>query len=102
VSEVDLGTVTADDFRAWVGSVWRLSPLDVGDGTGWEVPLVLAAVSEGPRGGRPFTVSFSGPAGSLVPQGMWRLSHPTAGEVDLFLGPVAVTGARADYEAVFN
>jgi hypothetical protein len=99
---VDLGTVTADDFRAWVGSEWRLSALEAGDGTGPGVPLVLDAVSEGPRGGRPFTISFSGPAGRLAPQGMWRLGHPSAGEVELFLGPVGVDGARASYEAVFN
>jgi hypothetical protein len=91
----------ADDFRPLLGSEWVLTAPDGGE-VGVSVPLVLDDVDDGEGRGRPFVLTFSGPADTVVPQGIWRLSHPSAGSLDLFLGPVAVSGVRAEYAAVFN
>lgn len=91
----------ADDFRPLLGSEWLLSSPDGGEG-GAGIPLVLDDVDDGEGRGRPFILTFSGPADPVVPQGIWRLSHPSAGALDLFLGPVGVSGSRAEYAVVFN
>ena len=91
----------ADDFRPLVGSEWMLSAPDDGEG-GVGIPLVLDDVDDGDGRGRPFILTFSGTAETLVPQGIWRLTHPSAGALDLFLGPVGVSGPRAEYAVVFN
>ena len=94
----------------------RFSPLvddtfDVGiDGNVVATPtqLVLKDVVEttgSPDSSRriPFTLTFTGPAGDHLPQGLYELTHPTLGAVEIFLVPI---GPRDDgrhrYEAVFN
>lgn len=47
-----------------------------------------------------FVLQFSGTV--RWPQAIYRVSHPTLGEFDLFLVPVQSRKPGLDYEAVFN
>ncbi len=49
-----------------------------------------------------FSLFFSGPADILLPQQLYSLEHEQLGVLDIFLVPVARTGAGLRYEAVFN
>lgn len=48
-----------------------------------------------------FSLLFEGPAYPGLPQGLFELTHPSLGLVEIFLVPVADDGIRT-YEAVFN
>jgi len=58
--------------------------------------------SEQRDGRRPFSLLFRGPAAPILPQRIYRLRHPTLGELDLFLVPIGPSGDGIGYEAVFN
>ncbi|MFS0553605.1 DUF6916 family protein [Brevibacillus sp. 179-C9.3 HS] len=49
-----------------------------------------------------FTLLFQGPVSVQLEQGTYALSHPTLGEVFLFLVPVMRTPQGFQYEAVIN
>jgi hypothetical protein len=76
------------------------------DGGG--VPLLLVDVDEGdeqPGAPRPDPVSltFTAPAGTVVPQGMYVLRHDELGELGLFLVPREPAGdGLPRLEALFN
>lgn len=92
---LDLGAATADDFGPHVGTAFTTV-----DGT----DLHLASVTQhGPGAQREqFSLIFTAGANALLPQGIQGLSHPTLGDLDLFLVPI---GPDADgqhrYEAAF-
>ncbi|HLI57019.1 MAG TPA: hypothetical protein VKY26_08290 [Actinomycetota bacterium] len=92
---VDPGTATADDFEPLVGRSFRAG----------ERVLQLAAVTRGEHHpGQPravFTLVFTGPQDQFVGQGTVRLAEETAGELDIFLVPVAMDAGSVQYEAVF-
>jgi hypothetical protein len=48
-----------------------------------------------------FSLLFEGPAHPGLPQGLFELTHPSLGLVEIFLVPIADHGIRT-YEAVFN
>jgi hypothetical protein len=103
---VDLGTVSRETFSDHVGSGFTLGA--AGEGSeGMTLPVHLTsadAVGNGPAdGGRaPFSLMFSGPPEPIVPQGIYRLSHPELGALDLFLVPLAPDEDGARYQAVFT
>ncbi|MCG3198869.1 MAG: hypothetical protein HUU16_07845 [Candidatus Omnitrophica bacterium] len=96
---VDLAT-----FSAQVGQVFH-----VGENA---VPLVLLGVRELPRpmkaDGTPlnpresFSLLFKGPLVSFLPQGTYRFSNETLGELEVFIVPVGKESDGYHYEAVFN
>ncbi|GAA2158456.1 hypothetical protein FHX52_2407 [Humibacillus xanthopallidus] len=92
---LDLGAATAADFLTHVGTAFARR-----DGT----DLHLAAVTQhGPGAHREqFSLVFTTDADTLLPQGIQELSHPTLGDLALFLVPI---GPGADgqhrYEAAF-
>jgi hypothetical protein len=49
-----------------------------------------------------FSLFFHGPADRFMPQGIYKLNHPTLGELDLFLVPVGQDNQGFQYEAAFN
>jgi hypothetical protein len=103
---VDLGTVSWETFSGHVGSGFTLGPAGEGsEGVTLPVQLTSAdAVGDAPPGGgrAPFSLMFSGPAEPIVRQGIYRLSHPELGTLDLFLVPLAPDGDGARYQAVFT
>lgn len=95
---------TLDAFHDAEGTAFTLDLTD--DGSRVELQLQLVneqAPSPGAPRAQPFTLTFVGPAGTHFPQGTYRLSHPSLGDIDIFLVPV---GPQADgchrYDAVFN
>ena len=49
-----------------------------------------------------FSVFFLSPLEFLLPQSMYRLSHPQMGEFELFLVPLSQESDGYRYEAVYN
>jgi hypothetical protein len=55
-----------------------------------------------PSVGEAFSLHFRGHPGARVESGMHRLTHPSLGEFDLFLGPVGRGVKGLELEAVIN
>jgi hypothetical protein len=72
------------------------------------VDLTLVAVESRPseaneeQGMERFSVFFLSSPEFLLPQSMYRLSHPQMGEFDLFLVPITKEEDGYRYEAVYN
>lgn len=71
-------------------------------------PLVLQLSEARPLGAvhrvverEPFTLTFRGPPLRL-PQGIYRMSNTTIGEMEIFLVQIAVDETTSTFEAVFN
>lgn len=69
-----------------------------------ECELVEATLlnTPSPRAVPPFRAVLRAPSGARIAQGLYRVRHPTLGELDLFLVPVAQRDGRLDLELVFN
>lgn len=96
-----LDKVTKETFEPRKGETFELS--DEAAGT---LDLKLAAVrGTGLQGQAPreqFSLHFHGPADPVLPQKIYRLKNAEAGEMDLFLVPVARNDDGVTYEAVFT
>ncbi len=88
-----------DAFAGCLNTRFRLM-----DGPEASFDLELAEVSELKVASRQqfFSIYFEGPASQLLSQRIYRLSHDTLGEMDLFLVPIAKRGESILYEVVFN
>ena len=54
-------------------------------------------------GGRtPFSLEFSGPATPIFPQAIYRFSHATIGEFEMFIVPLGPADGGIRYEAIFT
>ena len=91
-----------DIFARELNTKFRLK---VGDK---DIDLRLADVSrylpqENEQGGMErFSLLFEGPAGPLLRQAMYSMSHETLGAVEIFIVPLAQDSEKTSYEAVFN
>lgn len=98
---ISLATVTAEDFSPHQDSVFLLEREE-----GCAAPLRLAEARalKVHRDGRrpPFALLFAGTPGEVLPQGIYRLSHPVLGVLDIFLVPIGATAEETRYEAIFN
>jgi hypothetical protein len=91
--------LTPNDFEPHLGEVFR-----VRDG---RHALTLARVDRGARAeGWPrelFNLVFHGPAGDLLPEGLYTVEVRAGPSFDLYLMPVQTqAGDRQDYQAAFN
>ena len=86
------------DVSGRVGDAFTVTAAD-----GMQQTLMLSAATPLSDSGRPggcFRLVFSGTADTMFVQGI----HSFAGDAfawDIFIVPVAVTGDRAEYEAIF-
>jgi len=97
----DLGSVTPDHFEPVKGQAFQARPATAGA----QFPLVLAGIRRrsGPPGFRePFSLEFLGPRPPVYGQGVYRLSHPQLGNLDVFLVPVGASDAGVAYEVSFG
>jgi hypothetical protein len=96
----------AADFMPHVDDTFEVGQNDEIDTT--TIPFVLEAVVEVVESSdsierTPFTLTFTGPSGDHLPQGVYDLQHPTLGQLAIFLVPIGPRGdGRHRYEAVFN
>lgn len=49
-----------------------------------------------------FTIYFTGPIDSFLPQRIYTLEHEALGQLEIFIVPVARRNDRYHYEAIFN
>lgn len=101
----DLASATADDFEPATGQSFSAQAVAPGPGGGEPFTLVLSAIRrrEVPPGYRAaFSLDFLGPPSPVYPQGIYRVSHPEVGTLDLFVVPVQNPGDAVLYEVVFG
>jgi len=98
-----LEQVTVESFEPHVGSsFWVEFP------TGGKVELRLTRAakvmeSEAARLDRhPFSLFFIGPLSYMLPQQIYRVTHPTLESMEIFLVPIGKDAQTFQYEAVFT
>jgi Domain of unknown function (DUF6916) len=69
------------------------------------VPLQLVkveSVTGSIRPGGAFSLIFATPAGPWLPQGIYRVTHPERGTMEIFLVPIGPIKEGNGYQAVFG
>ena len=76
---------------------------------GWHGALHLASIDVHAHGGMPetartpFTLVFHGPAGDLLPEGLYRTEIEDGPTLEIYVIPIhTAASGRQDYQAVFN
>lgn len=94
-----LEQIKPNTLADYVGSAFQL----LGD-LPKPVSLTLTRIVELAKVGRQeiFSIYFHGPADVYLPQAIYRLTHEQAGEIELFLVPVAKDKDGFEYECAFN
>ncbi|MBB2488239.1 hypothetical protein H5407_23675, partial [Mitsuaria sp. WAJ17] len=54
------------------------------------------------QGRQPFSLLFEGPPQPVLPQRIYRISHPQLDAMEIFLVPVGRSESATQYEAIFN
>ena len=92
-----------EDFADHIGAGFAFAPAIEG------VPdLVLTEANALPLHGgvnlprAPFSLVFDMPGAIVLPQGMYRLNHPSREAVEVFLVPMAQDASAVRYCATFN
>jgi len=89
-----------EDFEPLIGQ-----KIKVGAGAA-SAELEVAEASElkspSPREAPPFRVILRSHEGWRAPQGMFRVEHPTLGDLELFVVPIGPDGKGLCYEILFN
>jgi hypothetical protein len=96
-----LNEITIEDFETLVGQTLRLSSgpdyLDL------ELKQARPLRNPSPRAATPFALELrENGADRTIGQGLYRLHHPTLGELDLFVVPIGPDGTGVCYEITFN
>jgi hypothetical protein len=80
--------------------------VQVDEETAFAMELVKAAewgAAPAVEGGRlPFTITFRGPGHVILPQRIYRMTHPEMGTFELFVVPISQDTDGVRYEAVFT
>jgi hypothetical protein len=97
---IPLDTLQHSSFAPLLGQAFILH-------AGHEVEMVLHAATvlghrrlEALRD--PFSLTFHGRQGLRLPQGIYRFSHPSLGELEIFIAQAADGPKGSEFEAVFN
>jgi hypothetical protein len=95
----DLGQLTADDFEPRLNTLFQMqAPAADATVTLAEVRRLGAAL----RDGGAFALVFVAKGGPRLPQGIYPLSHPDIGALEMFLVPIGPFADGFGYEAVFT
>ncbi len=97
---LDLSTVQRETFVPLIGDTFVVK-------ADQDVELVLSSAT---RRGDPvpgftreqFSLDFTGPAGLLLPQQMWVFTHPTLGEMEIFITQTKGGAQGSQFEAAFS
>lgn len=98
-TKMDLGTAKAEQFEPLKGEMFSVEE------QGFTLELVgvtALATSETHLQRGPFSLTFKGRCPDMPTQGLYRLEHPTVGELEIFLVPVGMEEEDYLFEAVFN
>ncbi len=103
-SPVDLSTACLADFRAFVGTEFRVST-EPGNAITMELVETAPLTASGnlPRR-QPFSLIFRGPQDRHLEQRIHNLDHDRLGRLGLFLVPIGpgADGSGPYYQAIFN
>ena len=101
-----LERLTAETFAPAVGEAFVLDDADAGRlqldllESRLHHPDAPPADEAGTRA--PFSLLFLGPVEPVLPQRIYRLTHDTVGEIEIFIVPVGRDENGTTYEAVFG
>jgi hypothetical protein len=97
-----LDQIKVEEFEPLVGTTLRLS----GSGDEYadlELAEAKALANPSPRAQAPFLLTLrENGAKRVINQGVYRLHHPTLGELDLFVVPIGPDAKGMCYEVTFN
>ena len=88
-------------FEPCVGDVFRIEA----DGGALELTLTHASAGRWQPEGETtfaFELMFRGPADPMLPQAIYRLTHPELGPLDIFIVPLERGSNGTTYQAVFS
>jgi len=97
---LDLATARCEQFAACLNQNFEIV---FSDGA---LPLKLSEAR--PLGSRPesmrepFALTFVAPAPLRLPQGIYKMTNPQLGEMEIFLVQIAADQTGSTFEAVFN
>ena len=96
-----LSHATAGDFTPFLNTTFTIA-LD--DGQSVEVVLADVSAATGGMVGKrePFSLTFSGTPGLVLPQRIYQFSHPKINAIEIFIVPIASTPQATTYEAIFS
>lgn len=93
--------LAAEDFTPYLGKILRAE--------GCGVELVLTAIDRAAYRGwekaarPPFSLILRGPAGTILPEGLYRMAIEDGPVLPLYVIPVfTAAGGHQDYQVVFN
>ncbi|MEO7717699.1 MAG: hypothetical protein ABIY70_15985 [Capsulimonas sp.] len=96
---LSLSQITAASFTPLIGDTFTL-PFD--DAQTVDVVLSDVRPMRGPEGQRePFALTFLGAPGVVLPQRIYRFTHPETATMDIFIVPLAANAQSTTYEAIF-
>jgi hypothetical protein len=98
-SITDLAPLKVGDFSSHLDTLFELQT------RGNKIPLKLVkaeAGGESRRDGGAFSLSFIAPAGRVLPQAIYWVTHPALGPMEIFLVPVGPVQGGNGYHAVFT
>ena len=98
-ASADLAALRIEDFSALVDADFQMQ---AGTAT---LPVKLAKVDPAGNSGRPggaFSLTFVAPKGPWLPQGIYPVTHPVLGIMEIFLVPVGPTSGGNGYQAIFT
>ena len=97
---ISLSQITAGIFAPLVNTTFTL-PFD--DGQTVDVVLTDVKTMKAMEGMRePFTLTFVGTPGVVLPQRIYRFTHPEQDAMDIFIVPLAANAQSTTYEAIFT
>jgi len=95
-----LDRLSLEDFSPLVGSDVEVRAY--GQQARLKVKAAAPIKSPSPRATQPFHLVLSAPPAWRLPQGLYKLTHPTLGEIELFTVPIGLDGSDFCYEVIFN
>ena len=97
-ASADLAALAIDDFAPHRDAVFELKAANA-------VPLKLVKVEnvgESGRSGGAFSLLFAAPAGTMLPQAIYPVTHPSLGVMEIFLVPIGPLAGGIGYQAIFT
>ena len=95
-----LDRLSLDDFLPHVGTEVDVSAY--GQSARLKIKEAAPIKSPSPRSAQPFHLVLSAPMTWRLPQGLYRLAHPSLGELELFTVPIGPDASGFCYEVIFN
>ncbi|GEM47082.1 DUF6916 family protein [Deinococcus cellulosilyticus] len=98
-----LRTLTIDHFKPLIGETFHVQ---VNPQEAFEVQLAEANLLGGDvlptSGRRPYSLIFVDSRKRLVPQAIFKVTHPAVGELDIFMVPLQPDARGTVFEVIFT